>query len=130
MTKIFNRHEDLTKRRTLRHNMTPPEIILWKQLQRSQIAGAKFRRQYGVLNYVVDFFCPEVRLALELDGSSHDGDDAVAYDAIRQTEIEAAGITFLRFSNRDISPNLNAATQTIANQIEQLRRQNENNSRR
>jgi very-short-patch-repair endonuclease len=94
MTKIFNRREDLAKRRALRHNMTPTEVILWKQLQCSQVANAKFRRQHSVLNYVVDFFCPEVRLALELDGPSHDGDDAVAYDAVRQTEIEATGISF------------------------------------
>lgn len=76
MTKIFNRNEELEKRRELRNNSTKAESLLWQQLKGKQVAGFKFRRQYSVGKFVLDFYCAERKLAIELDGSSHDGEDA------------------------------------------------------
>ena len=76
MTKIFNRNEELEKPRELRNNSTKAESLLWQQLKGKQVAGFKFRRQYSVGKFVLDFYCAERKLAIELDGSSHDGEDA------------------------------------------------------
>lgn len=64
--------------------------------------GVKFRRQVSVGRYVVDFYCPTLKLAIEVDGASHAGDVAQEYDEIRQTEIEALGVKFVRVANEDL----------------------------
>src|SRR5262245_36849781 len=69
-----------TRRRELRNNPTPAETILWKYLQRRQILGKKFRRQYSIGRYIVDFFCVECDIAIELDGAPHFGDLGVERD--------------------------------------------------
>lgn len=66
-------------RKALRHNLTPAEAKLWTLLKGSQLAGRKFRRQHSVGNFILDFYCPSERLAIELDGAVHDSDDAQAY---------------------------------------------------
>ncbi len=71
MTKAYNRTEEKTKRRMLRRSMPRPEAILWARLRDRQLGGQKFRRQYSVGNFVIDFFCPELKLAVEIDGESH-----------------------------------------------------------
>ena len=83
MTVVFNKHSELQKRRDLRKRMPPAERTVWKHLQNRQMSGAKFRRQVSVGVYVLDFYCPAFKLALEIDGSSHDREDAQEYDAIR-----------------------------------------------
>jgi very-short-patch-repair endonuclease len=86
--------------------MTEPEIILWSKLKTRQMAGCKFRRQYSVGPFVLDFYCPEKKLAIEVDGSSHFGEGAEVYDGERQSYIEQFGIRFLRFTNSDVRNNL------------------------
>jgi len=120
MTKIFNRRQDKEKRRYLRKNMTKAEVLLWLQLKNRQVRGQRFLRQYGVDRYVVDFYCPKLKLAIEVDGESHFVDGAQEYDRARQAEIEALGITFLRFMNTDIYENLGGVLQAIAGKIEEL----------
>jgi len=71
MTEIFNKKEYTKKRRHLRKDMTKAEIYLWSKLKGKQINGLKFRRQYGINNYTVDFYCSELRLAIEIDGGVH-----------------------------------------------------------
>ena len=120
MTRIFNRHKDIDKRRFLRNNMTKPEIILWSRLKNRQMGGERFLRQYGVEQYVLDFYCPRLRLAIEIDGPSHLVDGADEYDKDRQEHIEAFGIQFLRFSNKEVSDNLNDVCDRIYEKIEQI----------
>src|SRR5690349_20864113 len=88
--------------RHLRNNPTPTEFLLWQRLKGNQVRGYDFHRQKPILNYVVDFFCHELELVIELDGSSHDVFDTPEYDAIRQREIEELGVQFLRFRNEEI----------------------------
>ena len=116
MTQIFNRHEELEKRRALRNNASKAEAMLWQHLKGKQLGGLKFRRQYSVGVYVLDFYCPACRLALEIDGSSHDAENAQAYDAARQQYIEALGIRFLRFTNQDVYNNVEGVLTMIAEQ--------------
>jgi len=86
--------------------MTRAEIILWSKLKGRQLKGLKFRRQYSVECYIVDFYCPKLRLAIELDGKSHLGKENQEYDRARQDEIEALGISFLRFTNQEVYEDL------------------------
>ncbi len=107
MTSIFNKTSEKAKRRDLRHNMPSPEIILWPYLQQKGMNGYKFRRQYSIDRYVVDFYCPALKLAVEIDGDSHFvSNDEIAYDQERQKSIEALGIQFLRFTNDEVLDNL------------------------
>jgi very-short-patch-repair endonuclease len=94
------------RRRELRKHLTPAEALLWKQLQRSQMAGRKFRRQHSVGPYVLDFFCASARLAVELDGAAHDHEAAYASDERRERFLKQAGIKVMRFENRDVIANL------------------------
>ncbi|MBI4021858.1 MAG: endonuclease domain-containing protein [Candidatus Andersenbacteria bacterium] len=75
---------------------------LWFELRDRRLRGIKFRRQYSVGPYVVDFYCAKTRLAVELDGDSHFTRRAELYDADRQRYIEACGITVLRFTNDEV----------------------------
>ncbi len=102
MTLAYNRHEELEKRRSLRRQSPETERRLWKALRGRQLEGFKFGRQYSVGPYVLDFYCPALKLALEADGPTHDSLDAQEYDTERQHYIEAHGIRFLRFTNAQI----------------------------
>ncbi|MCX6713008.1 MAG: endonuclease domain-containing protein [Candidatus Vogelbacteria bacterium] len=114
MSEIFNRTNEKTKRQTLRVAMPNAEIILWSRLRDRQLKGFKFRRQYGVGKYVVDFYCPSVKLAIEIDGDSHFLESRVEeYDFQRQKYIESMEIKFLRFTNLEIYEKLEDVLVTI-----------------
>ena len=102
MTQYFNRKEEKAKRRMLRNNMTEAERILWVRLKRRQIMNKRFLRQFSIGKYVVDFYCPEIKLAIEVDGKTHCTKDELEYDRKRQNEIEELDIKFLRFTNEEV----------------------------
>ena len=89
--------------RDLRNKSTVSEVILWNNLKRKQL-GFQFLRQKPINNYIVDFYCKELKLAIELDGSSHD--NKREDDSFRQGQLESFGITFLRFSNNRVLNNI------------------------
>ncbi len=89
-------------RRALRSHATPAERALWQTLKQRQLEGRKFRRQHSIGRYVLDFYCPDERLGIELDGSVHDDPLRRQYDAKRQAELEAFGVRVLRFENREV----------------------------
>ena len=117
MTLAYNKSSEKTKRKQLRNNMTLPEIILWSKLKGSGM-GQKFRRQHSVEAFVLDFCCPVLRLAIEVDGDSHFSGEARSRDMERQKIIESYGFTFLRFTNREIVENLDGVLSTIARFIQ------------
>ncbi|WP_266159087.1 endonuclease domain-containing protein [Dyella silvatica] len=86
--------------RRLRNGATDTERHLWRYLRRENLAGYKFRRQYPMVGYIVDFVCIPATLVIELDGGQHA--DAVGYDAERTRVIEAHGYRVLRFWNDDV----------------------------
>lgn len=106
----------------LRKNMPGAEITLWSRLRRRQVLGQKFRRQFSVDQYVIDFYCPALKLAIEVDGESHTR-SRLEYDIDRQRQIESYGIRFLRFTNADIVENLDAVLTKIYETIENLDQQ-------
>src|SRR5262245_61975041 len=95
-----------SRRRELRNSSTSVEAILWKSLQNRKLAGKKFRRQMSIGPYIVDFFCPECRLAIELDGAPHYRELTIEYDAKRTAYLESEGISVMRFENRVIYEDL------------------------
>ena len=100
-------------RKELRNGATETEDILWQQLKGSQLAGRKFRRQHSIGFFVLDFYCPSERLAVELDGTVHDVADVKIYDEERQKAIESLQITVIRFQNTDVIHNISHVLATI-----------------
>jgi very-short-patch-repair endonuclease len=101
------------RRRHLRANLTPAEARLWKYLKISQLSGRKFRRQHSTGRYVLDFYCPSEKLAIELDGAAHDCDFAQRHDRMRDEFLKNAGIRILRFQNDDVMRNLDGVLSEI-----------------
>ena len=98
--KIHNRKILKAFRKSLRNNSTPAEVQLWKMLKNRQVDGLKFRRQHSIENYIVDFYCPEIKLAIEMDGHSHVSYAKQSLDQKRDARINDLGITVLRFENK------------------------------
>jgi very-short-patch-repair endonuclease len=119
---IYNKKNNQKLRRHLRNNMSQSEIILWSRLKNRQMRGERFLRQYGVEQYVLDFYCPRLKLAIEVDGDSHFMPGAQEQDKIRQEHIEAFGIRFLRFTNEDVCKNVDGVCQTVYNTVDELRK--------
>ena len=97
--------------------MPPAEVILWSKLRGKNIQGYKFRRQYSVGTYIVDFYCAELKLAIEIDGESHFTAGSKDRDRRRQEFIESAGIRLLRFTNRDVYERLEGVLAAIMERL-------------
>ena len=95
--------------------MPKAEVMVWLKLKNRQMNGFKFRRQHSIGRYIVDFYCSELKLVIEIDGDTHMGENAESYDKKRQTFIEQFGIKFLRFTNNDVYNNLNGVIEEIIN---------------
>ena len=121
MTKLYNKTSEKDKRQSLRNNMPPAEQLVWARLKGKQIENCKFRRQYNVGAFVVDFYTVEIKLAIEIDGDSHFTDGAEVADRERQSLIEASGIRFLRFTNRQVCEELDAVIEAISQMVCTLR---------
>ena len=105
----------LTKRaREMRDAGTTAEGILWEMLRNRQLCGLKFRRQHQIGDYIVDFFCAEARLVVELDGGVHDRPDVTAKDAKREKWLVAQGFHVLRFRNEQVTATTEEVLSTIA----------------
>lgn len=105
-------------RKSLRKNATDAERKLWSKLRNKQLMGFKFHRQYSIQQYILDFYCPEKRLAIELDGSHHAEDKTREYDEGRTKELQAHSIKVLRFWNSEVTSNINAVIETIVVELE------------
>ena len=123
MTPFFNRVEDKEKRRSLRRNASKPEVLVWSRLRGKQLLGLKFRRQYSVGPYVVAFYCPALKLAVEIDGETHFRDAAVKEDDRRQAFVESFGIRFLRYTNGEVGGNLDGVMESIRLAVEGMARE-------
>ena len=110
---IYNVMSSKTRRKELRNKGTKAEAILWKQLKDRQLGGAKFRRQHGLGRYIVDFFCPEFRVVVELDGGGHELEEQIKYDRERTKYLESLGIRVVRFSNWTVIHEMDLVLETI-----------------
>ncbi len=113
MKNTYTDRSVLPNRRKLRKDLTDAESLLWMKLRRKQLNGLRFLRQYSVGRYILDFYCPEIRLAIELDGGQHAETDAVEHDQIRTDYLAACDIRVIRFWNSDVFENLEGVMERI-----------------
>jgi very-short-patch-repair endonuclease len=118
----FNRTPAKTRgARRLRHDATAVEKRLWQQLRDGRLAGLNFRRQHPAGPYFLDFYCPRLRLSIELDGGQHTFRRQEAHDEKRTMWLRRCGVTELRFWNSDVTQNLSGVLEKIAVVAAELR---------
>mgnify|MGYP003635757979 CR=1 FL=1 len=103
--------------RQLRKNSTLTEVLLWQEIKQRAL-GVQFHRQVPMLNYIVDFYCHEIGLAIEVDGISHDFN--YFNDAYRQGKLEKYGVQFLRFSNDEVRNNMFSVLLVLEEKVNEL----------
>jgi very-short-patch-repair endonuclease len=108
--------------RDLRKVQTKAEAKLWQALRNGKVCDLKFRRQHAFDDYILDFYCHTMKLAIEVDGAVHNDPEVAAYDIIRTKNLNENGITVLRFTNDEVEKNLKSVIQKIKDWI------NKNNS--
>ena len=124
MTVIFNRADKTKLRQKLRKELSKCELILWYHLRNKQVRGCKFRRQVSIDNLVVDFYCPELKMAIEVDGESHYKSQAeTERDCRRDAYLRSLGLDVLRFTNLDITKNLEGVMVKIYEFVDFLKEQ-------
>ena len=121
MTIHYNRTAVRPKRRELRQKATSAEIRLWKFLRNGSLLGVKFRRQYSVDSYIIDFYSPVNKLAIELDGNIHLSKEVKENDEIRQQYLERFGITFLRINNAMVLNDINEVLRLIEKELKRIK---------
>ena len=108
---MMNKSRNVQVARSLRKRLTPVEGLLWKYLRDRHMIRTKFRRQYPIAGFVLDFYCPAEKLGIELDGGIHDF--RKEYDMARQEIIEDKGIRIVHFKNSDIEKNIEMVLKKI-----------------
>ncbi|MDO8618306.1 MAG: endonuclease domain-containing protein [Candidatus Uhrbacteria bacterium] len=121
MTEVFNKLHHLEMRRELRQQSTQAEKLFWKQVRSGQL-GIRIKRQVGIGEYIVDFYAPNIRLAIELDGGSHFEIGTAERDADRQKNIEVLGIKVIRFTDNEVFDGIDDVISILRNAIEERRR--------
>jgi len=99
----------------MRHEPTPMEARLWSVLRNRQLDGLKFRRQVPLGHYIVDFYCADVRLIIEVDGGGHI--DQESHDAVRSEWLESKGYHVIRFTNDEVSNQIDSVIEVIRDAI-------------
>lgn len=105
--------------RQLRNNCTKSEIRLWKCLKGKQTCGYDFHRQKPLLNFIADFYCYELRLVIELDGYTHQFEETIIKDKIKERELNKIGLNVLRFEDEEVMNDIENVLRTIENYIQQ-----------
>lgn len=113
MPRLYNLTRLKARRRQLRRQSIPSEIRLWNVLRNRQFLGLKWRRQHSIGNSIVDFYCPQLSLAIEIDGDSHFVFDQSAHDKRRQYWLEQQGIMVVRWLSLDVMQNLDGVLQQL-----------------
>ena len=110
---IYNTRSNKNFRKQLRNSLTAAEAVLWQNLRGRQLLGKKFRRQVSIGRYIVDFYCPEAGLVIELDGERHFSITIDEYEAQRTKYLEEDGLRIIRFENRELYDDLEGVLETI-----------------
>ncbi|OCX51732.1 DNA methylase [Mucilaginibacter sp. PPCGB 2223] len=103
--------------RKLRKDMTFGEVLLWNELKSDKLWGFDFDRQRCIDNYIVDFYCKELMLAIEIDGMSHNNEKAFIKDEKRQLKLESLGVRFIRFSEAEVKYDLINVLRTLGDTV-------------
>jgi len=120
MTIIYNISGQTERRRYLRKRMTEAEKILWKKIRNRRI-GNKFKRQFGVGKYIIDFYCPELKLAIELDGGDHYEEKNIKRDLLRTEYLKKFGIKVKRYTNLEVKNNLESVILDLAEECKRIK---------
>jgi len=107
--------------RSLRKNQTEAEKKLWSVLRNRQLAGVKFRRQFSIGRYILDFYAPEYKLGIEADGGQHYEEAGICHNRLREEELSRLGVKMLRFDNLDILNNIEGVHEVVRKTIEEKR---------
>jgi len=99
--------------RQLRKDMTEAEKLFWSKVRNKQLNGVQFYRQKIIGDYIVDFYCPQVMLVIEIDGSQHYQEEGLEKDEVRDAYIRALELTILRFTNREVLTNMAGVLETV-----------------
>ena len=111
-------NEKYNKTRELRKNSTPQEITLWTLLRNRRYKDYKFRRQYPIGNYIVDFVCRDKKLIIELDGGQHNEPNNIEYDKSRTEFLKSKGYKVIRFWNNDVDNNIEGVFEVIRKNLD------------
>jgi very-short-patch-repair endonuclease len=117
MTRVYNKIKIKENRRNLRKSQTKEELIFWVQVKDRRFHGYKFRRQYSIGSFIADFYCPRLKLVIEIDGGQHYEDKNIEKDLQRTAYFESLGIKVKRYTNIDIKNNLSGAMDDLLSQI-------------
>lgn len=112
MTELFNQKYQTRIRKELRNNRPRAERVLWRYLHKKKL-GCRFRRQFGIGPYIVDFYCPKKRIVIELDGDSHFSSEAQKYDRARDEYLDSLDIQVVRFTNIEVYQDPDSVIRTI-----------------
>ena len=104
--------------RKLRNNSTNSEILLWMQLRNKQLSGYDFDRQRPIDNYILDFFCHDLMLAIEIDGVTHEWEEVKVKDAVKEAKMKEMGVTILRFDDNQVKADIEYVVREIGKWIE------------
>ena len=107
-------------RQQLRHETTPAENMFWVKVANRQFFNLKFRRQHGVGKYIVDFYCSEKKLIIEIDGDSHAIENGLEDDRKRTEYLESFGYHVIRYQNRDIIDNIDGVFEDLTLKLQSL----------
>jgi very-short-patch-repair endonuclease len=116
----FRNKELVSNARVLRNNMTRAEIILWSRLREKKINGYKFRRQQPVFDYIVDFYCHELKFMIEVDGEIHSLPEKTNYDSKRDKILKINGYHIIRLTNLEIETELDSTINKIILYIDKI----------
>ena len=99
--------------RQLRKNSTKSEIFMWKKLKNKQLHGYNFNRQKPIDNYIVDFFCRELMLAIEIDGYTHQNEEVYEKDMTKEKKLNELGVNIIRFQDKDVFNDMDNVIRTL-----------------
>lgn len=114
MPRLYNLHSHKALRKQLRRQATLAERRLWRFLKNDQFHGFRFRRQFSVGRYILDFYCPKLRLAVEIDGDIHQLSAVKENDIVRQQYIESCWIRVVRFTNDEVMNDIEYVLKVLA----------------
>lgn len=114
---IKNPRNSLEQRRKLRRSMTSAEKILWERVRRKQILGKRFKRQYGIGPYILDFYIPQANLCIEIDGGIHNLEKVRLKDTNKDAFLKQNGINILRFKNQEIEDEIEEVIEMIKKEL-------------
>ena len=107
-------------RRRLRQDTTPAEQMFWARVANKQFLGLKFRKQHGIGGYIVDFYCPALKLVIEIDGDSHFMNENLQIDAERTKYLESLGYKIIRYNNHDVLTNIDGVFEDLSSKLKLL----------